>query len=357
MLIYALFIFVCIVLLLLYYRYKNRNVILLLYSFVIFFAGFRVNVGVDYGYYYVWFFNKTRDENIEIGFLFLMNFFRKYLFNNFYLFIFFITLVTYTVFFFIIRKFSNCILVSLLFFLLYPPLFLSSLTFVRQFLAVACYGLFFYFYSKYKKRNSEIILSAIVGVISVSFHYSALLALLLLIFISFFIKKYVRAYQYFLVIWLISLFFCFGFLYNILEFINFSLRYPQYDEYIKTKNPISFFNIIYINIFAFYILLHKKKFHSRINFYLIFFVVIEAIITNFFSFNRDVIRMLYYFRIFEIILLTNIVVRLTNRKKIVILITIIFTFAFYRAIVISEIENKDRTTLLPYKNLFLNIDE
>lgn len=356
MLIYTIFICISIILLLLYYHYKNRIIILLFYFFIIFFTGFRVNVGVDYDYYYEWFFDKTRDENIEIGFLFLMSLFRKYLFNNFHLFIFLITLATYSGFFFTIRKFSKSVSLSLLFFLLYPPLFLSSLTFVRQFLAVACYCLFFYFYSRYKK-SSTIILSMIFGILSVLFHYSALPALFLLIFISFFQKKDIEAYKYLLICWLISLLFCFGYFYNMLEFLKVSLGYPQYDLYIKTKNPINFLNIVYVNIFALYILLNKKKIHSRINFYLIFFVVIEAIITNVFSFNKDLVRILYYFRVFEIILLTNIIVSLANKKKIVILISIIFTFAFYRAIVVSEIENKERTKLLPYKNLFLNIDE
>lgn len=344
---YLFFLCLCSFFLLLSYYLKSNKIIIGFYIVVIFFAGFRINVGVDYDYYYEWFYSKSRDADIELGFLFLMNIFRNYLGNNFYFFIFFITLTTDSIFFFVINKLSTCIPITLFFLILYPPLFLASLTFIRQFLSIALFCLIFY----YIKKKKTFVLFAIL---SISLHYSAIFSYVILFTLFLFKNKYKIIYNYMWLPLVSSLLYNFIFSFQLIDFFKIPIDNYYFSFYIKDENPISYFNLIYINAFAIYVLFKSKYLHNNTNFYFLTFIIIEAVVSNVFSYNKDILRILYYFKIFEIVLLTNIIYKFAKAKCIVfILISMIFSFSFQRSLLTSLNENKKGTKLLPYNNLFL----
>jgi len=151
------------------YLYPDKNKLLQWFVFVIVVAvaGLREYVGYDYASYVDWYINGKRDDNIEFGYLQIMNMFR-YL-NLSYHFLFFFFSFTSCLFLFLgIKKYTENQNFAFLIFLLLPELFLTSFSSIRQSFSVSVC-----FYAFYYLMNRKHTIYLLLMLLAVSVHYSA----------------------------------------------------------------------------------------------------------------------------------------------------------------------------------------
>lgn len=345
---YILLVFIALGLFLLSYfkpsTEKMISVCLLLLMVLI--SGFRDTIGSDYISYVNWYLYKTRDDGLEFGFVAIMNLFRWLNLSPFFLFFIFSFSTCCLVFLAIKRYTVNCNL-SLLFYIMIPSLYLTSFTMIRQSLSVV---ISFYAFSYLIKK--KYILYFFLMFIGVSIHNSCLIAFV----IFFLVFKYADKIKNIHLCGLLIVSFLlsrFDFFLVFRELFD-GTRYSYYfSEKIKQVDTIK---IIIINLegilFLFYF--NKIKEKSPYLHYILVLYCFSIVLVNFFSKNDALTRLASYFRIFEILLLSDLVFSVQKVRRVVLLSVFYlvyfggFLFALKKD---SELPYENSPKFIPYKNI------
>ncbi len=301
MLFYILFAFSVTSLLGLGYLYPNKNKLFQWVVFIIIIgvAGFRDHIGVDFDSYVEWYIHKTRDDKLEFCFVAIMNIFR--FFNLSYHFIFFFFSFLTCLFLFLgIKKYTANQNLAFLVFLILPEMYLNSFCLIRQSFSVAIC-----FYAFYYLMNKKYLIYLLLMIVGVSIHYSAVLPFLLFLIVF----KYADKIN----VWYIAIMLIASFLLSKLSFIqifDFLFENTRYSYYFSQHRvPVNIYKIIVLNIVAFFVLLHFEKMKNRYPYqkYIILLYFFSVIFMNLFSALADMARIAYYFRIFEIIVIADLI--------------------------------------------------
>jgi hypothetical protein len=348
---YTLLLLLIVTLFFLSYRFpsKEKALSLIILGILVLIGGFRDRIGWDYQNYRSWYLKGARDDGFEFGFLTVMKVFRYFNLDYQFLFFFF-SFFTYLFAYLAIRKYTKKSTLPLVLYFLVPVLFLYSFTYIRQYLSVTI--AFYAFTFLLDKKYFIYILWMIVGV---SFHYSCLIPFLLFSVVyrwGHYIKNH-HLYIMMVISFIISQI-------GLIYWMSLFLKDSHYLFYVSDKDavPVPLLKLLVINVMGFLVIIYfsKKGFQNDYQRYLLLLYVCSIIFLNIFSESRELTRIYIYFRIFEIILVADII-RYTLYNKRFWLISFIccfYLFPYFRAIKVdSESTLKDEFKFIPYKSLLL----
>lgn len=349
MLFYILFAFSVTSLLGLGYLYPNKNKLFQWVVFIIIIgvAGFRDHIGVDFDSYVEWYIHKTRDDKLEFGFVAIMNIFR--FFNLSYHFIFFFFSFLTCLFLFLgIKKYTANQNFAFLVFLILPEMYLNSFCLIRQSFSVAIC-----FYAFYYLMNKKYLIYLLLMIVGVSIHYSAVLPFLLFLIVF----KYADKIN----VWYIAIMLIASFLLSKLSFIqifDFLFENTRYSYYFSQHRvPVNIYKIIVLNIVAFFVLFHFEKMKNRYPYqkYIILLYFFSVIFMNLFSALADMARIAYYFRIFEIIVIADLIFLGAKERRVWLFIGFyIYYFSAFIYTLKGDLEMERKSKLTPYKTYILD---
>lgn len=349
MIFYVLLMFVILSLFFVSYRYPNSEKIisLIFLGILILIGGFRDRIGWDYNSYVNWYIKGNRDDSFELGFLAILKIFR-YLNLDYKFLFFFFSFFTYLFAYLGIRKYTKKSSLPLVLYFFVPVLFLYSFTYVRQYLSITI--AFYAFTFLLEKKYLNYILWMILGI---SFHYSCLIPFI----VFFLIYKYGDFIKYNCLYLLMGISFIFSRI-GIIHWISLFLKDSHYLYYVSSKFAIEVpllklfaFNVMGVLVIKYY---DKKGFQNSYQRNLLLLYICSILFLNIFSESTELTRLYIYFRIFEIIIVADII-RYALSNKLFLLITFMccfYMFAYFRAIKLdSESALKDEFKFTPYKSL------
>ncbi|MCV9931267.1 EpsG family protein [Flavobacterium sp. LS1R47] len=329
------------------YPNKEKNISLILLVIFVLIGGFRDRIGWDYNNYTNWYLNGTRDNGLEFGFLAIMKAFRYLNLDHKFLFFFF-SFFTYLFAYLGIRKYTKKSSLPLVLYFLIPVLFLYSFTYMRQFLSVTIsfYAFSFLLDKKYLKYF------LLMG-LATSIHYSCLIPLVVFL-ILFKWGQYIKIRYLYVVMGLSFIISQIG----IIHLLSFFLRDSHYLFYVSSKFaiPVPLMKLLLLNVMGLIVLWYYDKYgfqllHQK---YLLLAYICSVIFVNIFSESSELTRIYIYFRIFEIVLVSEVIrSALVNKKLWLISFACCFyIFPFFRAIIIDSKEQPQKELkLVPYKSL------
>lgn len=345
---YILFVLLISGILSLEYFYPNKQRIqgLVVLSLTIFIAGFRDRIGNDYDSYVSWYLYKTRDYDFEFGFVAIMNVFRILHLSPHFLFFFF-SFFTCLFLFLGIKKYTENQSFAFMIFLLLPELFLTSFHLVRQSFSVAIS--FYAFYYLVKKKY---IIYLVLMLVAVSIHYSALMPFLVFLFVF----KYADKFNERNIIVMLIVSFLISKI-NTVQFFYFLFEKTRYAYYFSQERvPVNPCKIILLNLVALFVLFYFRKLKEQYPYHecLLPLYFFSVIFINLFSVFADIARLVLYFRIFEIIIIADLIF-LGEKKRVLLLVTgfYIYYFAAFTYTMRGELEQKGESRLIPYKTFIL----
>lgn len=346
MLFYALFLLVITGLLFVKYFYpsKQKELELVVLIIIVIIAGFRKKIGSDYDNYVHWYLSRTRDDNLEFGFVAIMDLFRGLDLRPSFLFFFFSFLTCLFVFIGIKRYTENSNL-ALLFYILIPGLYLTSFTLIRQSLSVVIS--FYAFNYLINKKYMHFMAMMLLGI---SIHNTCLIPFIIFLFVFKYGNKIKINYLYGLIF--------FSFVLSSFDFIQVFkglFEDSRYLYYFSAKaKEVNIWKIVVINLEGIFILHYFKnnedKYSNRQN--LVVLYCFSIVILNLFRYNEDLTRIASFFRIFEIILIADIISLEINRKRIILFsfFYIIYLGAFFNALKKDLDNNNNMPKYIPYDN-------
>lgn len=348
MLFYFLIIFCVTSLLAISYWYPNKNNLLqwLVLCILICVSGFRHHVGIDYDWYLDWYVNKTRDDKLEFGFLFLMKLFRA-LNSSYTTFFFFFSFATILLAFIGIKNYTKNSAIALLFFFLIPELYLCSFNLIRQSFAV-CVS----FYAFYFLINKKYLIFAVLMFLGISVHNSAILPLL--VFLVVFKYADLINSKHVTLMLIVSLALSYLNIVGIFEFLFKNTRYSYYFE--SPRASVSFFKTVVLNSVAFLVLLHFEKMKARYDLqkYILLLYFCSVVLMNLFNNFANVERLTYFFKIFEIVVVADLICLFAKERKILLFS---FFYVYYVSAFIHTFDNdskvKSTSKLIPYQTFIL----
>jgi hypothetical protein len=219
---------------------------------------------------------------------------------------------------------------------------------MRQYLAIVI--VFWSFQFLLKNKLWQYTLVILIGSL---FHYSCLLAGLL-VFALFYISKMVNRKQI-LFLLLVSLPFAFI---NWFQFFGYFFEGTKYEGYFLAKNiiPVNYIKLVLFNIEALFILYFYDEFIKLkpTNKYFIVIVIFAFIFANIFASVKHLFRFSLYFKFFELIVLAEIAN--INRKRIFVLplIALYGLSLFFNGLWVDYKTPGIHTKLVPYKNILFN---
>ena len=314
---------------------------------LILFAGLRSGLGTDFVNYSKWFNSTINDNNLEIGYVGIMNIFAYYNLSIYHIqFLFFAgTLLLINL---ALKKYTINLKYAWFFYLIFPCFFLYSFILMRQYLAIAI--LFWSFQFLLKSKIWHYTLVILIGSL---FHYSCLLAGLL-VFALYYISKIATKKQ---ILFFLIASLPFAFI-NWFQFFGNFFEGTKYEGYFLAKNmiPVNYIKLVLFNIEALFILyfydeLIKLK---SLNKYFIVLAIFAFILANIFASVNHLFRFSLYFKFFELIVLAEITY--LNRKKIFVppLIALYGFALFFNALWFDYKTPGIYTKLVPYKNILFN---
>jgi hypothetical protein len=349
---YLLFLFLAVLILLVgkYYNY-TKEALIALFTLAVLLSGFRDNIGADFNSYVQWYLLKTRDYDIEFGYLVAMKIFRFFNFNYHILFFVF-SFVTLFFVFLGVKKHTINASFAFFYYLLIPVLFLGSLNMIRQAFAVAISFYAFHFLI-HKKYLYYVLLMGI----GMSVHYTAVVPFFIFVIVY---KIADRIKTIHLAILL--------FLSLILSQLNwFSVIKPffvntHYVYYFTTEQlPLNVFKILVRNSVALFLLFYYDRMKAAYpnQKYFIVLSFLSIIIVNIFAKYVGLIRISHYFVIFQIIVFAD-VIFLEIRKRRLLLFVGIFSYGF--SLFIHSLRVDSQTELnglnyIPYNSVFYRFDD
>lgn len=346
MIAYILFVAIIMTLLILNSAIKpNANIFqILAFGLIVFFVGFRFETGYDWAMYRNFFEYNTFHSGIEFGYVFLIKILR-YFFNDYQSLFLFTALMTYIFIYLGIKKYTIHTSIALALFLLIPGFFLNSLTIIRQELAIAI--TFYAFSFLVEKKYSKYLL---LMIIAFSIHYSVAIAFFTHLVIWYFAPKIKYNYFYFIVIF--SLFFL---NFNIGSLVYYFAQGARYEFY-QSGESVSILKIFILNFLSlFYVYFSRKIVNKSVyNIYIVAFVVVNVVYLNLFSSVIALSRIAYYFKIFEIVLVAQLLFIFDKKARVLILLFIVLFYStlFVSALKFDMAETRTENNLIPYKNFF-----
>lgn len=345
---YILLLLVIISLFYVSWRYSSlENVTsLVVLAILIVVGAFRDRIGWDYNSYTNWYINGTRDEGFEFGFLGIMKLFRYLQLD--YKFLFFIfSFFTYLFAYLAIRKYTKNTTLPLVLYFLIPVLFLYSFTYVRQFLSVtiAFYACTFLLEKRY-------FIYATWMLIGISLHYSCFIPFILF-FVLFKWGDSIKVNHLYFSIGISLIISQIG----LIHWLSYLLKDSHYFYYVSHEAvPVPFMKLLVLNTMTIILIRYYNngKFLNDYKRYLLLLYVCSVFFLNLFSESRELTRVYVYFRIFEIIVVADVIRLILYEKKMLILglICCFYFIPYFRAIKIdSESTLKDEYKLIPYKSL------
>lgn len=237
---------------------------------------------------------------------------------------------------------------SLTLYFLIPSLFLTSFSLIRQSLAVA---ISFYAFSFLMDR--KFFMYIIFMLFAISIHYSALFPFLVFPFLHK-IGKYVKMNYLYLVI-------IFSFILGqigILDCISHFFKGSHYYFYVSNKTMVfipllklltlNFIGIIVVYFYSILIIDSKRK--------ILLYVYIFSLITlNLCAESNDLSRLYTYFRIFEIILMVDIIYLFLSKKSYVLIsgICLFYLLQYFNALIVDFEKVPMGYKMIPYKSLLI----
>lgn len=336
----------CLVLVACVYPKNEKRISWLLISIMILIGGFRDRIGSDHDSYVSWYLQGTRDEDFEFGFVVIMNLFRALHLSPHFLFFFF-SFFTYVFVCLGIRNYTTNVNLALLCYILIPCLYITSFTLVRQSFSVAIS-----FYAFYYLINKKYLIFFLLMLVGFSIHRTCLIAFLVFLFTYRFADKIKIVH---LVIALITSF--------ILSKLNFHYLFSgffkdmRYSYYFSNQQiPVNFIKIIILNGVGIFVLFYFDKLKKVYPYqkYLLVLYFFSLVSVNLLSTLNDLSRIYTYFRIFEIIVVTDLIFLENNRKKIFLFS---FFFVMYFGTFINglktdyKVQDPNMPKFIPYKNL------
>jgi len=311
------------------------------------FTVLRFETGYDY-LNYVGFINgpvsELVDSNLEWGFVAVASVLKVFDIDYFWLFFLF-GLAIILLLFRGIKLYTENVRIAFLIFLLIPGLFLNSFSIIRQSLAMVLLfnGYYYFFNQRYRYFWLFIILAVL-------FHYSALLAL------PFFwmATKLEKQARLILLIGIpISLVLA---QMNVIEIVfGLILGSSKFGAYLDYEDSgTSLVKLIVLNVSVIPYLFFYKRFDT-LNRSILILVIFGLMLINVFSSVAAITRIGYYFKIFEIVLLANVVSFFKRGWSQVIFCILLFIYyftMFYTSLSFDYNEVIDYPKLTPYKTIF-----
>ncbi|KAA6352594.1 Transmembrane protein EpsG [termite gut metagenome] len=341
MLFYVIYIFVIAVLLLIDYSRKSNGKIASMALFiVIIVSGIRENVGYDFANYVSFYLLENASEP---GFNLINRGLKLFGLNYHWMFILF-SFATIIFVFKGIKYYTLHTNIAFFIYILIPGLYLNSFSIVRQAIAIAIL-----FYGYRFLYNKKLVKYTIIVIAAASFHYSSLFAIPFFL-VSLKVKK-MKYWIYYLVI-IASIFLSkINFIPMIFEKVLGSTSYLTYAAY--DDGGISFSKILILNIFILIILFFYKRM-SDIDKTMFFFLVLAVSIVTIFGSIGAVTRFSYYFRIFEIILISDVIYLLKSKyNKLILLVFVLgyYGIMFFHAIS-YDLKLEYFPKMTPYQTMF-----
>lgn len=350
MVFYILFVIVifCLFLVTFLHPRSDKAISLTLLGIMIILGGFRDKMGWDYQSYTNWYLKGTRDDGLEFGFLGIMKIFRYLNFDYHFLFFFF-SFFTYLFAYLGIKKYTKKTSLPLVLYFLIPVLFLYSFTYIRQFLSVAI--AFYAFSYLLERKYLSYFLFMFVGV---SIHYSCIFPFVVFLIVFKWGELMQSKYLYILM----------GFTFilsqiGIIHWLSMFLKTSHYLFYVSSEfsKTVPFLKLLVMNTMGFLVISYYNKngFRYPDQKYLLLLYVCSILFLNLFSESTELTRLYIYFRIFEIILVAEIIYAIMKNKRFWLLgcLCCFYFFPFFRAINIDYERGPENLKLIPYKSILL----
>lgn len=332
------------------YRYpsKEKTISLILLGSLIIIGGLRDRIGWDYGSYINWYLNGTRDDSLEFGFLAIMDILR-YLKLDYKFLFFLFSFFTYLFAYLGIRKYTKESSLPLVLYFLIPVLFLYSFTYIRQCLSVtiAFYAFTFLLDKKY-------FIYSLLMILGISLHYTCLIPLIVFFLVytwGDFINKN-HLYVLMGISFIISQI-------GLIHWLSLLLESSHYLFYVSLESVVAvpLLKLLVINVMGILVVnfFYKKGFQNLNQRYLLLLYVSSILFLNLFSESRELTRIYIYFRIFEIILVADIIrYSLINKRKLLIFFVCCFyMLPYFRAINFDSKSVENKFKFIPYRSLLL----
>jgi len=311
----------------------------------IFISGFRYNTGYDF-LNYVRFYNEPLHLNIEPLFAVSIAFFKIFS-DDPQLMFFAYSSATILILLLAVKRFTKYTKTSFLFFLLIPGLFLNSFSIIRQSLAMVIlfYGVSFLLLDNGKRRF------VIIASVAAMFHYSAIFPALLFFFGEAILKKE-YTFKTFIFLALLSLVLYY---FDLARFL-LGFAIGRYSLYSDNYQPISLIKILILNLFMFFLVLHKRRFAAILSdIFLLNSVFIGVLITNIFASFTPLTRFSYFFLIAQIILVPKLIYAIKeNSLKLFFLAVFMcyYSFMIGNALMV-DLNFGSYPKMTPYENYFI----
>lgn len=328
------------------FPFLEKNISLFLLYLLIGIGGLRDRIGWDYDSYIDWYLTGSRDSGFEFGFMIIMKIFR-YCHVDYKFLFFFFSFFTYLFAYLAVRKYTDKSVLPLVIYFLVPVLFLYSFSYIRQYLAITIS--FYAFTFLLEKKYLGYVLWMMLAI---SFHYSCIIPFVVFIIVYIYANSIKKWHLYFLmgISFLISQI-------GIIYWISLFLKGSHYYYYFSSQAiPVPLLKLVVINIMGYIIINYYEQKGFRDNFqkYLIILYVCSIFFLNIFSESMELTRIYIYFRIFEIILVAEIIeYALLNKKKLLIgFMCCFYVLPFFRSLKLdSESTLKEELKFIPYKSL------
>lgn len=267
--------------------------ILLLICFIIsvLFSGLRFETGYDYDYYYEIFTYPTQYHGfIEPGFMACVEL-TKALGLNFFSFVFLSSILTNTLIYKTIKNQPHPNLCYLIY-LMTPGLYLQSFSLIRQFLALSIFVYSVLIYCNTKR----LYLFLIFGIFSVSFHYTAIVPIIIALYIFHFRERQASKNIAILVI-LSSIGLSQT---NLIELVISAFLDTKYSGYLDWLDPQSPVKILILNTMGIFIVLKSDVFKNDSKYCIMYNIWLSGlVIYNLFIEYAPITRLNYYFTFFH----------------------------------------------------------
>jgi hypothetical protein len=314
----------------------------MVFFIVVVVSGIRENVGYDFKNYISFYLLANAPE---IGFNLVVKGLKLFGLNYNWMFFLF-SLATLILVCKGIEQYTSHVKMAFLFYILIPGLYLNSFSIVRQSISIAIL-----FFGYQFLQNKNIWKYVITVLMAAGFHYSSLFAVPFFLLSLQAIK--IQRWMYFII--LLSSFFLskINLIPIIFNFILGSTRYLAYATFDDGGSNYS--KIIVLNGFVCILLLFfNNKMNNKFK-VLYFFVALSTAVVTIFHSVEAVTRFAYYFRIFEIILVAEVIYLLRNKDArlfaIIIIVVGYYGFMFYNALLV-DIKLDSSPKMTPYSTFF-----
>jgi hypothetical protein len=324
---------------------KNKYINLLLLLLFIIIIGLRVNVGFDYDSYIniISNINDIKQYNSEILSYNLLLFANIY--KNYQIYFLITSVIIYSLIFITLYRDSSNLFISVLIFLSLPIFFISSLSIIRQYcaMAVILYGQKYIF-----ERN--IIKYLYIVFLATLFHNSAIFSLFLYYIFN------LRNINIILFILLVLNVVLSTILDKLMQAINISYIQYYYRFYILNQVHGGGELVIYLLLFLIIILyvFRKKIIKNNKQKYYLDSSTIGVLLYIFLIKYGHVTRITYYY-IINIIIISPKIITLIKEKTIIFILIIILYFIFYYYNIYLSFNNPVKNYLYPFLIGFNNV--